>query len=281
MLSAIRRRITFANVAMTLALVFAMSGGAYAAGKYLITSTKQIKPGVLASLKGRAGANGANGAQGPAGPQGPAGKEGPAGKDGEKGAAGEKGEPGKEGEKGAAGKSGLPGTVGATGPAGAAGPAGPAGPTGPQGSPWTDGGTLPTGATETGVWTASTVELKEQAEILVPISFPIPLASSSEKYFYFTEKQTENEEFEVGGKPSGCSWKASNPTSRPAAPAGTLCIFAQVEANKNVDGTPFVAPVGGEPFTVGYGPTGSKLQFDTSSSGAQVVDIGVWAVTAP
>ena len=64
MLSAIRKRLTYANVAMTLALVFAMTGGAYAANKYLITSTKQISPKVLKSLKG---ATGTNGAAGPAG----------------------------------------------------------------------------------------------------------------------------------------------------------------------------------------------------------------------
>ena len=48
MLRAIRSRLTYANVAVTLALVLAMSGGAYAADRYLITSTKQIKPKVLA-----------------------------------------------------------------------------------------------------------------------------------------------------------------------------------------------------------------------------------------
>jgi hypothetical protein len=37
---------------MTLALVFAMSGGAYAARRFVITSTKQIKPSVLKSLSG-------------------------------------------------------------------------------------------------------------------------------------------------------------------------------------------------------------------------------------
>ena len=47
MFSRIRKRLTYANVAMTMALVFAMTGGAYAAKKYVITSTKQIKPSVL------------------------------------------------------------------------------------------------------------------------------------------------------------------------------------------------------------------------------------------
>jgi hypothetical protein len=94
MLSFARRRITFANVAMTVALVFAMSGGAFAAGKFLITSTKQISPKVLKSLQGKAGKAGAAGAQGPAGPAGPAGPQGPAGPGGAAGAPGGKGENG-------------------------------------------------------------------------------------------------------------------------------------------------------------------------------------------
>lgn len=78
----IRKRLTYANVVATLALVFAMSGGALAASKYLITSTKQISPKVIKSLKGKAGPRGK---QGLAGPTGPAGKEGQAGKNGENG----------------------------------------------------------------------------------------------------------------------------------------------------------------------------------------------------
>src|SRR5580693_718501 len=103
MFSAVRRRLTYANVVVTFALVFAMSGGAYAASKYLITSTKQIKPSVIASLKGKGGVPGAPGAQGPVGvagaqgPAGPGGKEGPGGK-GEKGEAGTPGAPGAPGE---------------------------------------------------------------------------------------------------------------------------------------------------------------------------------------
>ena len=40
MIGLIRKRLTYANVAMTLALVFAMTGGAFAAKHYVITSTK-------------------------------------------------------------------------------------------------------------------------------------------------------------------------------------------------------------------------------------------------
>jgi hypothetical protein len=80
-----RRHLSYANVAATLALVFAMSGGALAANSYLINSTKQINPKVLKKLKGNAGKSGktgpagATGATGATGPQGATGKEGPQG----------------------------------------------------------------------------------------------------------------------------------------------------------------------------------------------------------
>src|SRR5690349_17298758 len=101
MFSQIRRRVTYANVAMTLAVVFAMAGGALAAGTkhhkgrkpaVVITSTKQISKSVLAALKGNVG---------PTGPTGPAGSPG---KDGAPGTPGEKGPKGDAGEKGAPGK---------------------------------------------------------------------------------------------------------------------------------------------------------------------------------
>src|ERR1700691_5129110 len=87
MFSRIRKRITYSNVAMTLALVFAMTGSAYAAKHYVITSTSQISPKVLKLLEGKggaAGAPGAVGAQGPAGAAvtGPKGESGVNGTDG-------------------------------------------------------------------------------------------------------------------------------------------------------------------------------------------------------
>ncbi len=48
---ALRRNLTYANVTATLALVFAMSGGALAAKHYLVNSTKQINPTVIKSLE--------------------------------------------------------------------------------------------------------------------------------------------------------------------------------------------------------------------------------------
>jgi hypothetical protein len=104
MFSRIRKRFTYANVAVTLALVFALSGGAYAASRYVITSTKQISPKVLKALAGKAGAPGS---AGPAGAVGPAGPQGPAGSNGIPGAPGKEGAPGKNGENGKNGTTGF------------------------------------------------------------------------------------------------------------------------------------------------------------------------------
>src|SRR5437588_12668658 len=95
-----RTHLTYANVTATLALVFAMSGGALAAKHYLINSTKQVSPKVLKALKGKTGKAGATGKEGPAGKEGPlgtTGKEGPRGQEGVPGTTGKAGPPGKEG----------------------------------------------------------------------------------------------------------------------------------------------------------------------------------------
>lgn len=71
-------RVRTATIVAWLALFIALAGGtAYAAHKihYLITSTTQIKPGVLTKLKG----SGPTGPTGPAGAPGPSGATGPAG----------------------------------------------------------------------------------------------------------------------------------------------------------------------------------------------------------
>src|SRR5438034_11720099 len=84
-----RKHLSYANVAATLALIMAMSGGALAASHYLITSTKQISPKVLRKLKGRRGRAGATGAPGIAGTQGPLGLQGQKGQRGLEGPPGQ------------------------------------------------------------------------------------------------------------------------------------------------------------------------------------------------
>jgi hypothetical protein len=129
------RKLTYANVAATIALVFSMTGGALAASHYLVNSTKQISPKVLKALKG---AKGTKGAAGPAGPPGAAGSAGAAG------ATGATGREGKEG-RGLTGETGLQGETGDTGPSGATGPLGVTGPTGPSGEKGLEGKLGPTG----------------------------------------------------------------------------------------------------------------------------------------
>jgi len=80
-----RRHLTYANVAATLALVFAMTGGALAANHYLINSTKQINPKVLKKLRGARGRTGAPGAPGAHGAAGAPGTPGGTGREGPRG----------------------------------------------------------------------------------------------------------------------------------------------------------------------------------------------------
>jgi hypothetical protein len=92
----------------------AVSTAAFATQKYLITSSAQIKPGVIsygnlsaAAKKRLAGQHGTSGAPGATGATGPAGPAGPAGPQGAKGAAGA---PGSAGAPGPAGPAGADGT---------------------------------------------------------------------------------------------------------------------------------------------------------------------------
>jgi len=85
---ATRRRLSYANVVATLALVIALGGGtAWAAHHYLITSASQIKPGVLKTLRGAQGQSGTNGAAGVAGAPGANGANGATGAQGTPGSA--------------------------------------------------------------------------------------------------------------------------------------------------------------------------------------------------
>ncbi len=263
MFSAIRKRVTYANVAMTLALVFAMSGGAYAAGKYLITSTKQISPKVLKSLVGKAGAPGA---QGPVGPAGPSGAQGPAGANGKDGANGANGTDGTNGTSvtssvepaGANCKAGGSKFVAASGTAYAC--------NGEKGKEGTFGGeTLPQGKTLTGTFAAASYGEAEFPEpgfgrVATGVTFALPIPTIGLAVNYIKEN---------GILPIGCSGNAL----QPVAEAGHLCIFGQSEIN-------LATSPGTETVASGSTTSGFDLVAVSAAKGNMLLT-GTWAVTAP
>lgn len=252
MVSILRKRVTYANVALTVALVFAMSGGAFAASKYLITSTKQISPKVLKALKGADGRSGATGPVGAAGPAGPAGTQGPAGP---------------------VGSAGPMGATGEQGPAGPAGSAGAPGKAGKDGSPWTVG-TLPSGKTETGVWAFG--GLSEGPQTFVVASFAVPLAEplGEGHAHYINQKGLEinfpNEE-EVTS--TVCRGTAAAPSAEP----GNLCIYT-ISLSKTFTNSEVISgEASGDAHSASAGRTGAFMQGFLEAGGK---GDGTWAVTA-
>jgi hypothetical protein len=278
MFSGLRSRLTYANVVATLAMVFAMTGGAYAASKYLITSSKQIKPSVLASLKGRAGAAGAKGAQGPAGPAGAVGPQGPAGPGG---AAGEKGAPGTNGTSVTSTKLSVGNATCKEG--GAEFTAGEGKKTTAcNGSPWTVGGTLPAGKTETGTWAFGPYTDPGGVASVAAASFPIPLAAAlGEGHGHYINQngmEVNAADEEVAptecGSGIGPQVNAANPQAKP----GNLCIYAaNLKGAFSYDGGIYGV---GEPGTASVGTTGDLVQFVLESKTIEEEGQGTWAVTA-
>jgi hypothetical protein len=236
-----RKHFNATTAVAIVALVFAMTGGAYAASHYLITSTKQIKPSVLAQLKGKAGPAGANGAPGAQGPGGPSGPQGPQGPQGPKG---------ETGSTGAAGKAGAPG---------APGEAGEPGPTGPEGSPWTMNGTLPSGKTAMGHWAASGLaEGTVTGFAATGVSFPLPLSEPPNTTYIKEGESTPEPE---------CTGTASHPGP---PEKHHLCIFVVGEANISYSSGNPVPSADENGFTI----------FAFSAAKGPMFVFGTWAVTA-
>ena len=272
MFSRIRRHVNGSTVVASIALVFAMTGGAYAASRYVITSTKQISPKVLKSLQGRAGtagrsgANGANGAPGEKGPQGPAGVNGAAGesvssatlKNGEGGCAAGGSKftvGGKEASacNGTNGKNGVNGTTGFT-------------------------ETLPPDKTETGTWAAAATGSRFA---LASISFPIPLAkplggSACQDEEPACPVHYVNEGEKIAG---ACEGSVGAPTAEP----GDLCVYEE-QGTGLVQGEIRIIPAS-EGFEslpaehTGAGTSGALLVAVTEEG--ITIAHGTWAVTAP
>jgi hypothetical protein len=262
-------------IVAVVALVAALAGGAIAADGGGTGGGK-----ATASAKGKLGPpgkTGKTGKTGPAGPAGPAGSQGPAGAVGAKGETGLQGKEGPTGKEGSTGKEGAAGksvtnTTEATGTGNCSGQGGTKlvgtsttfACNGKEGSPWTAGGTLPSGKTETGAWA-----LTASGETLSAISFNIPLAKVPIAPIIVP----------AAGSSANCNdGKGEAPSaSNPEAAPGYVCIFVGF------------AEAGGEPvfsFDPALGPgvgagqmskTGLGLFFE---SAAPAFGSGTWALTA-
>ena len=230
MFSRIRKHCSYANVMVTLVLVFAMSGGAYAASRYVITSTKQISPKVLKSLKGangQKGVAGANGAPGPGGSQGPAGSQGPGGAQGPAGPGGSTGANGvsvtatklSTGNKECAdGGSEFAAANGKTFAC-----------NGKEGSPWTAGGTLPEGKSESGAWGDSEEKASAGTKTISTISYGIPLKTEPKMIFINLGEGEKEPNEALAIKNGECKGTFANP----GAANGFLCVFARFDIGLN------------------------------------------------
>lgn len=311
MFKSVAKNFNPATILVLVALVFAVTGGAYAASggggashATALSAKKKSKKG------GSAGKPGPRGPAGPAGPAGPQGPAGPAGAKGENGAAGSNGTNGSNGENG---KEGAPGKNGES-PTGKAfagskgtctenqgGVEFKAGSTGTpsyacngkEGSPWTAGGTLPTGASEHGTWTL-TGRYKRLDYVNVPISFPIPLAAALEENQVHVVPGQTKAEFEAGQfptPPTGCK----GTYEKPEAESGNLCLFVTEEGKLLEE---LGVPVNNPPFGTlgseqvlngekliggGAGVSGAVIhgeaEFKSPATEGQLLTHGVWVVT--
>jgi hypothetical protein len=240
MFSTLRNRFGIPGVISVIALVFALVGGAFAAnnssnGNGATASAKKSAKGPRGP-RGRKGVTGAAGPAGPAGAPGAKGDAGAAGANGQNGSPGTSGKDGKgvtsasfegtdepldepcEGTGGVEFKSASPTTYACNGV------------DGENGEPWTAGGTLPVGATETGAWGFSGPSTCAEpdkctsysfAGPIAAISFPIPLAAAIEgsKVIYVPPS------FEAPNPdPTNCPGSPSSPE----AASGYLCIYTEV-----------------------------------------------------
>jgi Collagen triple helix repeat (20 copies) len=226
------------------ALVMALVGGAYAANSATDSGKRNHKkgkqPGLNAKQKKQVRNIATSQAKkfqgtGPAGPQGPAGANGDKGDAGQNGAKGDTGEQGPQGEEG------------------------------PEGSPWTAGGVLPSGETETGAYAGFVKgggpEPAEWEQINMPIGFTLPVEPAPAAHY-------------VEGSSAECPGVINDiPTAEP----GHLCVYKNLATAGEAQG--FLDPsVGSGVFELGASPAGTV--FSVLCKSASCTWQGTWAVTA-
>ncbi len=262
------------------ALVAALSGGAYAASGGLTGKQKKEVEKIAKSVS----KPGKTGATGPAGTTGAKGETGATGGQGPQGGPGGQGEPGAKGETGAAGASGTEGNPGISptvvelSPTAAGKCEGVGGVkvigvepgeegsacNGKNGTNGTGGGGeypehLPAGRTMSGYWQilgAASPQIGTFGAVTT-ISFPLPLAVATSETVLVKESDPSQVEEE----------KCPGTGEEPKASAGVLCLYV---LGNNSETEPLTLKAGaGKAF-------GAELVFEPSDKG-----FGSWAVTAP
>jgi hypothetical protein len=289
MFSKVGKQVNAANVIAVLALVFAMSGGAFAltgarGGSHATAQLAKKKAAKPKSSTGPRGPKGATGPAGPAGANGAAGAQGPAGP---AGPAGNAGSNGTDGSSGAPGKSVLSGEGTPTAATGEEGDFyiqtttdeiyGPKAKTGVNGG-WKTGvplkgeagakgvsgftKELPKGETETGSWNAIGLTESEQ---LLALSFNIPLGAdlAGSNVHFMGQGATPTEE-------------CPGSSSKPEAKEGNLCVYAEVFFEATFVGI-FKSDAG--PGESGAATAGALLDV-AGASGTPRIAYGTWAVSA-
>jgi hypothetical protein len=301
MTSYVRRHLNPATLLALLALVFAMSGGAYA-----VTSggKRGGQAGAQIAKKTHKGKARGKVLRGPRGPRGPEGKQGPAGPAGPAGPQGPKGENGAPGKDGTTGTNGTAGTNGVSATSVAF--SGPKtlgsekceegglevtsasgtnlvcnGKEGTPGSPWTPNGTLPANATETGAWAITPVYEGRFKFQFTPISFTIPLKAalgSAEVHLVFAQEgfKEAKENAALVGAGAPC---AEGTEAAPRAAAGQLCVYSNFEQVTNEEELAAIdTPTATSPAP-GAATTGAMLVSEVLATLKEQRMWGTWAVT--
>lgn len=261
----IRERVGSAGLIVgVIALVLAVAGGAYAAGGGLSGKQKKEVEKISKKFAGKPGAAGANGKDGTNGSNGSNGKDGA---NGTNGTVGPKG-------KSITARAALPTECEERGGAIVEDEALPPSEievcAGEEGSPWTAGGALPAGATETGSWIFSANESSEE-EAYAALSFAVPLPAGLTAAKVHYESEANFADFDgAGAETVGCE----GTTSIPLAPEGNLCVYGNV----NVSGATFVAIRNLGNGASGGNRAGALLVFEREATGA-AIGSGSFAVT--
>jgi Collagen triple helix repeat (20 copies) len=265
MLSRIHQKLGTAGFIISIvALVAALGGGAWAANGGLTGKQKKEVEKIAKKYAGKPGANGTNGAPGAGGPAG---------------AKGDAGATGAEGKQGPEGKQGK------------------------EGSPWTAGGVLPAGKTETGTWAFTTPA--PQNAVKIPISFSIPLAKPLDGAHVHLVSADGSSELVLNETtfvleevtPTGCgvALTPAGTAEAPKAAPGNLCVyFTEITPRPNAvppseTSSNYIIPPGAVCEAVGClpefggpgagaGVSGARLEINSTDTGTRF-GYGTWAVT--